>query len=426
MNALDCGGFVQDKCTKFELNTQQQSAADAIQAFLDDPHARFFGLYGYAGTGKSTTICHALKSILEKRICLSSPTHKACGVIAQMAADAALKADVATIHRLLGCRKQKKDGEIFFAPDLSKPQAIHEYDVVIIDECSMIGAEMWGWITRAVEDSDDLKIIVMGDPCQLPPVKDGDMSPTFNLPCARLDKIMRHQGVIEQAATAMRESLETPTKTLPVAKDAEDEHGEVVNLHQTEFMAAILADLERAKVLAFTNKAVNWVNAHIREHLFGTDAQPFEPGERLVLVETFSDGIYGMLHTETEVNVEAAERAMHMDIECWRLRVDSLDGGHFELYTLVASQRPEFRRRIARAKDKGKAGAGWGEFYDLKEGFASVRPGWATTIHKSQGSTYDHVYLIQTNVLSASTDPATRKMLLYVGYSRARKKLILS
>jgi len=224
----------------------------------------------------------------------------------------------------------------------------------------------------------------------------------------------------------MRESIESSARKLPLAQDAEDEHGEVINLHRTEFIDALMGDLGRAKVLAYTNKAVIWINAYIREQLFGADAQPFEPGERLVLVETFSDGIYGMLHTETEVNVKTAGRAKLMGLDCWKLNVDYLEGGHFELYTLDAGQRGEYYRRLAKAKDRGKAGAGWGEFYDLKEAFARVRPGWATTIHKSQGSTYDHVYLIQTNVLSTATDPAVRKMLLYVAYSRARKKLILS
>jgi hypothetical protein len=417
----------------FELNPQQKEAVRAIREFLDDESASFFGLYGYAGTGKTTTIHRALEDY-RGRVAMSAPTHKAVGVLAGM--DVSGDVDFATIHRLLGCRKQKKDGEIFFAPDTSKGQAIHGYDVVVIDECSMIGTEMWGWITDAVEQSGDyLKIIVMGDPCQLPPVNDGEASPTFDLPCARLTEIMRHQGVIEQAATTMRETLDPNQRVreLPLASDACDEHGEISNLAgsskrpmQSPFMRELLDDLETAKVLAYTNKAVNYVNALIRLELFGEDAQPFEPGERLVLVETYNDGIYGMLHTETEVNVEAAMRDELFDIDCWRLKVTGVEGGRYELFTLDDGQKGEFYRRLRKARDRGKAGGGWGEYYDLKEGFARVRPGWATTIHKSQGSTYDQVYLIQTDVISTTRDKATRAMLLYVAYSRARKKLVIS
>lgn len=410
----------------FELNAQQADAVEAIHAFMADPDAQFFGLYGYAGTGKTTTIHEALADARDYgiySIAMSAPTHKAVGVLAQMEG-ASSRTDFSTIHRLLNCKKQYKDGEIFFAPKAGKKQAILSYDLVVVDECSMIGGQMWRWIREAVEGTS-IKVIMMGDPLQLPPVDDGEASPTFNLPCARLTRIMRHQGVIEEAASAMRKAVDADE--LPLAEDATDDHGEVVNLGQSKFMARLLGDLRKCKVLAYTNKAVNWINEHIRMELFGPDARPFEEGERLVLVKTYDNDNHGMLHTETEINVEAVERADHLDLDCWMLEVTDDRGGRHELYCLDDGQKGEFYKRLKKARNRGKAGGGWQPYYKLKEGFAQVRPGWATTIHKSQGSTYDHVYLIQTNVLStAGHDHKTCAMLLYVAYSRARKKLILS
>lgn len=403
------------------LNEQQRDAVRAIREFLTGD-GQFFGLYGYAGTGKTTTIHEALKDF-DGKVAMAAPTHKAVGVLSDM--DANGDTDFATIHRLLGCRSRWVQDQKVFSPDLSRPQEIHDYDVVVIDECSMVGAKMWGWVQDAVDRMEGLlKVIVMGDPLQLPPVKDGEVSPTFDLPCARLSKIMRHQGVIESAATAMRKAVDADE--LPLAEDAKDAHGEVVNLGQGEFMDALLADLDRAKVLAYTNKAVDWINAHIREHLFGANADPFEVGERLLLKKTYENGNRGMLYTGTEVKVLSAERATHIGLRCWKLDCQDEHGGRHDLHVFDDDQRPAFKKAIAKARDRGKAGGGWQKFYDLKEGFAEVRPGWATTIHKSQGSTYDHVYVIQTNVLSSTHDANVRKMLLYVGYSRARKKLILS
>ena len=402
-----------------ELNEEQQSAVDKIRAFLrgDD---QFFGLYGYAGTGKTTTIHEALRGAVE-RVAMSAPTHKAVGVLARMDHDASC--EFATIHRLLGCRRQYKDGEIFYAPDLTKDQAIHGFDVVVIDECSMIGEKMWDWVQDAVR-GNDIKIIVMGDPMQLPPVSDGEVSPTFDLPSATLTRIMRHEGVIESAATAMRKAVDADE--LPLAEDGQDEHGEVVNLHQSDFIERMMGDLDRCKVLAYTNDAVDWINDHIRMEVFGEEARPFEPRERLVLVESYSTDL-SLLHTETEIQVDAAHRAKRMGLDCWQVMVTDEHGGKHELFCLDDGQKGEFLRKLRKARDRGKAGGGWKPYYDLKEGFARVRPGWATTIHKSQGSTYDHVYLIQTNVLStAGYDHELCAMLLYVGYSRARKKLILS
>ena len=83
------------------------------------------------------------------------------------------------------------------------------------------------------------------------------------------------------------------------------------------------------------------------------------------------------------------------------------------------------QRRAARC-GRRHPGA-WSDYYDLLEAFVRVRPGWATTIHKSQGSTYEQVYLVQTDVLRrAKQDHPFRNMLLYVAYSRASKGLYIS
>jgi exodeoxyribonuclease-5 len=95
--------------------------------------------------------------------------------------------------------------------------------------------------------------------------------------------------------------------------------------------------------------------------------------------------------------------------------------------TLDEKQRDPWREMRREALKIGKTEGEWGKFYRLEEGFARLRPGWATTVHKSQGSTYRKVFLGQNNILErAKHDHELAGMLLYVGYSRASEGLYLS
>jgi len=409
------------------LNPEQEAARVAIVDFLESD-SQYFGLFGYAGTGK-TTVIQTVFDGLTKSIAMSAPTHKAVGVLASMADERGLtRVQFATIHSLLSCRKQRIAGDIVFRPDPRKSPPIHDYDIVVIDECSMVSEEMWGWITEAV-DGLGIKIIVMGDPLQLPPVGDDNPSPTFDLPHASLQRIMRSRGVVQDAGTEVR--LNIGSVVPPVAHDADDVDGEVRNLVAEEWLTSWkdAADAEQSnKALAFTNAAVDWLNEWMRKQLFGENAPPFVAGERLVMIETHE--IQGrrqaMLHTEDELKVLEASLTSALGLECWKLDVES-PLGKVTILVFDESQQAAYDEKLRAARTKGKALNVWGEYYSLKESFARVRPGWATTIHKSQGSTYDDVYLVQTNVLSAGRrDHAFRNMLLYVGYSRARRGLYLS
>jgi exodeoxyribonuclease-5 len=209
-----------------------------------------------------------------------------------------------------------------------------------------------------------------------------------------------------------------------LAEDAEDEHGRIANVGPDEFCARMLDLGSESKILAFTNASVDWCNAYVRSAKFGANAAPFCVGERLVVVESIEINYKVTLHAETELTVRAAKLSTREGLPCWRLDVDDC-----VIHVLDDAQRPAFLDALGAARSKGRAlgKAAWADYYRLSEAFARVRPGWATTIHKSQGSTYDDVLLIQSDVLrSAGRDHAFRNMLLYVAYSRTRKGLYLS
>lgn len=133
-------------------------------AKLNDPDIPFLFLTGNAGTGKSTLINHFV-STTKYRVVKLAPT----GI-------AALRINGSTIHRFFGFGTdtpwytpktwQRLDDKIF-----------NSFDVLVIDEVSMVRSDMMSAIYNSLTKSDKYgrpwggKLIrVVGDLCQLPPV----------------------------------------------------------------------------------------------------------------------------------------------------------------------------------------------------------------------------------------------------------------
>ena len=73
---------------------------------------------------------------------------------------------------------------------------------------------------------------------------------------------------------------------------------------------------------------------------------------------------------------------------------------------------------------EGKEAGDWGTFYKLKEGIADLREPYASTVHKSQGSTYE-VCFMDMGDIRRCFDRNTLARMLYVGCTRPKQKLIL-
>jgi exodeoxyribonuclease V alpha subunit len=116
---------------------------------------------GGPGTGKTTCLGHA-QSALEhanRAYVLCAPTGKAARRMAEQSGVAAY-----TIHRLLGWQG---DGKFTYNANNPLP-----YDTIICDEASMIDIRLLGALFSAI-DLDTTSVMFMGDVDQLPPVGAG-------------------------------------------------------------------------------------------------------------------------------------------------------------------------------------------------------------------------------------------------------------
>lgn len=164
----------------FEYTDCQKMAIKRINKFLKGDY-NIFGLFGYAGTGKTallTTIVDEMyKEKKLKNIVFAAPTNKAVSVLKSMIFEKTKnnKMDFLTVHRLLGMKmKFDEKGDMHF---IQHKNSIIGYELIVIDECSMIGKELMAkiitnlWLEKDKEFSK-VKIIFMGDPAQLPPVNE--------------------------------------------------------------------------------------------------------------------------------------------------------------------------------------------------------------------------------------------------------------
>lgn len=199
------------KLKNIAISSCQEIAIDKIINFLKGPD-NVFGLFGYAGTGKTKLLIEILTFLLDGRyiynVCLSAPTNKAVDVIKMNFAKPVdnlttkflgidnidedftkqlellqtknISINFLTIHKLLGYQETlDNEGNVSFTKKEGNKTQIDKYNVIIIDECSMLPINVITDIFQDLEDvtnkgsglgSVNTKIIFMGDPAQLPPV----------------------------------------------------------------------------------------------------------------------------------------------------------------------------------------------------------------------------------------------------------------
>ena len=248
-------------------NKQNEGLKIAIQRYLNNE--KYTVISGYAGTGKSTLVKFIVQSLPginpEYDVCFATFTGKAAQVLISKGNQNAM-----TLHRLLYESIPKPDGSF-----LRKPRLELGYKVIIVDEVSMAPKKMMEQLFSYY----GIYVICLGDPFQLPPIdKDADNHLLDN-PHIFLDEIMRQ---------AMDSEIIRLTMGIREGKRLDSFDGKDVKVfdqYQLNTGMLLWAD----QIICGTNKTRVEINNEMRD-LLQRGKTP-EDGDKVICLRNYWDNI---------------------------------------------------------------------------------------------------------------------------------------
>ena len=409
--------------TTITLTQDQQTALDAFSVFMQDPAEQVFVLSGYSGTGKSTLIKTLLDQLPnymkaarllnpqlpEYAVELTATTNKAAenfGYVTGMS--------VATIHSYLGLRLSTnyETGVTNLIPKSSERK---QQVLLFIDEASYVDKQLLGLIFKLTHNC---KIVFIGDPAQLTPVKSVG-TPVFdaNFSGASLTQVVRQAegNPIVALSTKFRNTVNTGE----FFSFKPDGHS-IAHLPRTDFEDAILAEFTRpdwryqdSKILGWTNKCVIGYNQAVTDHAKGSPH--FQVNDYAVCNKFVTSGRQS-LKTDQIVQITGiSEDTEEYGVPGNRMTIDN----QFNFFFPKSLEQKNALVKQAKAQDLFHVV----EAVDNK--WIDLRAAYANTINKSQGSTYDKVF-IDLDDIKRCTNPNTLARMMYVAVSRARTQVFMT
>lgn len=421
-----------------QLNSDQRGAVDEMHVFAKGPEP-FFLLLGSAGTGKTTCVQTFVKET-RLRVVLTAPTNKASKVLRETARqELEGTVDACTVYSLLGL-KLESNGEYRTITASEEGNKANQYDVIVVDEGSMVNDSLFGHICKAAQEFG-VKFLFMGDQCQLPPVKQEDgRSQVLDIRYYRkLTKVERHDNQILTLANHIR--LVQTGQTPLVLQSDNDANGGVYKLNwkalRKRACEAFTSDSYKAnphsfKVIAWRNDQVKLYNDIIRDAMYGPEMaaeMPFHEGERIVTCQPIMTGDELAMATDEEGTVEMVvimQHPIYGNLKVYAMTIQPDFGSEWCVgFVVHEDSRRDYNAMLTEMSNSARIGNGsWAAFWDLKDSIHDIRPCHAITSHRAQGSTYDTVF-VDTNDILSNQNRLEALQALYVACSRPRRIAVL-
>ena len=419
-------------------------------------------LAGGPGTGKTRTVAVMLLAMLAGRsataaplrIALAAPTGKAAArmteaVLAEVGDGAEVEIVGRTLHRLLGFRHPDHRSADGFIHDATNPLP---FDVVIVDEVSMVSLPLMVSLLDATPPS--CRLVLVGDPYQLASVEAGSVLRDIVGPA--LDAEAREAS--PTAAPAMRSALADDIVILNRSRRFRPDS-------QIAYLADAIRQGDVPAAVSVLNGApdrydsvaeVNWVR--LDPSVVGERVQR-DTAIKAVLrqapdlavdldrmvaaqVEAARTGnASDALAVSTSMKLLCATRIGPLGSERWNDVLDATaravlgpwsDVGRWFLGRPMMVTQNDYLNELFNGDsgvvaldedDEVRVAFPFGDrlrFVDRAR-LDTVEPNWAMTVHKSQGSEFDHVVVI----LPPPPMNLLTRELLYTAVTRAKKQVTL-
>jgi len=378
----------------FRRTSDQEAAALVVDRWMRAPGPQVLRLWGYAGTGK-TTLIRDLVADAGRRWLFAAYTGKA-----------------ALVMRRLGCAGAQTIHSLIYRPDETQATTdlegrprigfrrwadspLQHAAGIVIDEGSMVDAAVGRDLL-----SFGKKVLVIGDPAQLPPVSGAGFfaADDPDVMLTEVHRQARESGILD-LATFVREGGD-PADWQPRAGDCEvrfrtDMPGEAI------WRRMLSAD----QVIVGTNKTRHRFNAKHRL-ILGLAAQSLLPvaGDKVVCLRNEREaGLFNGSTWRVETSaVSKDQTAVTMGL--------SSDDGVSEIAGSVCSWSHHF---LGREDDIAESRRRQRQEFDY---------GYHLTCHKSQGSQWPDVVVFDE---SRRFDADTARRWLYTAITRASERLLL-
>jgi exodeoxyribonuclease-5 len=374
-------------------------------------------LGGYAGTGKTFLLHHLINSLGAEPICLC-PTGKAASVLQKKLTNVVVR----TIHSVLYVPVapslydlMRLEEQLLNIPGDSKLiEMIHDEkvklnerkitfadkdnvkikpnDFVIIDEASMVTNKMLGDLERT-----GAKVLFVGDPGQLPPVGDSGFFSTQK-PDIILTQVQRQA----LGNPIIRLSMDI-RKGIDIDPFIDSEH--ILRRPKANFSLDNFTQCDQ--ILTGRNTIRRKLN-RITRKLLGHHESTFPvSGEKLICLKNlthagnmFINGVQCLSDSNTELNEASGDWELDLMYEGSFVRRAPIYNYPFDVHYHDDAIEEPWPSRI---------------------GLIELDYGYAITVHKSQGSEWDHVILVDDAM--NEKDRGFRKRWLYTAVTRAKEKL---
>lgn len=465
--------------TDVKFTKDQEVAIDGLIEFINskwDETKYSVALTGPPGVGKTFALKYVINNccMSGSTITCCAPTHKACRVLGE----AINRRKVETIQAVFGFRLTI-DLDFF---DPNKPQfkpvgrtKLGNTQLLIVDESSMLNAALVKYINNYCHKAE-IKVIFVGDASQLTPVNEKEI-PAFKY----VNKLFVLTQIVRQEATnpitellpILRNDIKNKTYKFfeyisknPESFNDRNEGYSVVDLHtfadivQYNFQSEdYVKDVSLHKIIAYTNSRVTQWNNFVRKAIIGEHADVIDKNDLIMSYQTILNE-----YNETVI-LNSEEYIIHdivdnVDIKYgfkgYLVRFQKIYGGDITPTLFIIDHKDNYTYQkyyqtlanlINTANRVDNKSDAWKAYFDFKKHYLTLNVvkdslnekvlydkdidyGFALTSHRSQGSTYNNVYVdlkdmvyTKNGTIYKDIDNMLRR--IYVACSRAKNKLIL-